>query len=61
MEARLIVATEGKVFKRIHDGIIFGNEIYLGIDYSTGVAREDKLEHYVEIDKIEEIINNNER
>ena len=44
-----ITAAEGKVFIRIHDGMIFGNEIYLGIDYSTGVPREDKEEYYEEI------------
>ena len=45
-----ITATTGKVFKRIIDGLIFGNEIYLGIDYSTGEAREDKSEYYEEIE-----------
>jgi len=47
-----ITAKEGKVFQRIHDNFIFGNEIYLGIDYSTGVAREDKVEYYQEIDEV---------
>ena len=42
-----ITADKGKC--RIHDGFIFGNEIYLGIDYSTGVPREDKEEYYEEI------------
>ena len=46
-----ITANEGYVFKRIHDGLIFGEEIYLGIDYSTGVAREDLREYYFEITK----------
>jgi len=50
-----IIAKEGKVFKRIIDGIIFGNEIYLGVDYSTGVARPDKSEYYIEVDEIEDI------
>ena len=49
-----ITAQEGKVFRRLIDGLIFGNEIYLGIDYSTGEAREDKSEYYEQID--EEII-----
>ena len=44
-----ITAKEGNVFRRIHDGMIFGNEIYLGIDYSTGEPREDKREYYEEI------------
>ena len=46
-----ITATQGKVFRRIIDGMIFGNEIYLGVDYSTGEAREDKSEYYEEIDE----------
>lgn len=39
------------VFRRIHDGLIMGDEIELGIDYSTGEAREDKPEYYEEIDE----------
>ena len=46
-----ITATQGKVFRRIIDGLIFGSEIYLGIDYSTGEPREDKAEYYEEIDE----------
>lgn len=46
-----ITAANGNVFKRIHDGFIFGNEIFLGIDYSTGEAREDLREYYEEIDE----------
>lgn len=44
-----ITASTGNVFRRIHDQFIFGNEIYLGIDYSTGEAREDLPEYYEEI------------
>lgn len=55
MEARLIVATEGKVFRRIHDGFVMGNEIWLGYDYSTGEQRLDLQEYYEEIEEIEEI------
>ena len=44
-----ITAASGNVFRRIHDGMIFGNPIYLGIDYSTGEPREDKREYYEEI------------
>ena len=44
-----ITAKDGYVFQRKHDGMIFGNEIYLGIDYSTGEPREDKREYYEEI------------
>lgn len=49
-----ITAQQGKVFRRIIDGLIFGNEIYLGVDYSTGEAREDKAEYYEEIDEPQE-------
>lgn len=48
-----IEAKEGYTFRRIHDGFIMGEVIYLGIDYSTGEAREDKPEYYEEI-KIED-------
>jgi len=44
-----ITAETGMVFQRIHDGMMFGNEIYLGIDYSTGTAREDKPEYYEQV------------
>lgn len=46
-----ITAKEGKVFSRMIDGLIFGREIYLGVDYSTGEARPDKAEYYEEIDE----------
>ena len=46
-----IIAQDGKVFRRKIDGLIFGNEIYLGMDYSTGKAREDKAEYYEEIEE----------
>jgi len=45
-----IIASNGKTFMRIHDGFIMGEEIELGVDYSTGVPREDKREYYEEID-----------
>ena len=51
-----ITAKEGYVYRRIHDGMIFSNEIYLGIDYSTGEPREDKREYYEEIVEPEPII-----
>lgn len=56
MEDRIIVASEGKVFRRISDGFIFGKEIHLGYTYYIG---EEKLEepllelpeHFEEIDE----------
>lgn len=51
MDIEKIIAKEGMVFQRIHDGMIFGNEIYLGFDYSTGEKRQDKEEYYCQIEK----------
>ena len=56
MENKIIKASEGKVFRRISDGFIFGNEINLGYTYYLG---EKKLEtpllelpeHFEEIDE----------
>jgi hypothetical protein len=45
----IIRAAENRVFRRIHDGFIMGNEIVLGMDYSTGVERQDLPEYYEEI------------
>ena len=56
IENNIIIASEGMTFIRIHDGFEMGEEIYLGIDYSTGEPREDKPEYYKE----ELIINNND-
>jgi len=50
-----ITATEGKVFRRIHDGFVMGSEVVLGTDYSTGTAREDLAEYYEEIDDEREL------
>ena len=44
-----ITAESGYTFVRIHDGFEIGEEIYLGIDYSTGEPREDKPEYYREV------------
>lgn len=46
----VIKAEEGKIYRRKHDQMLFGDTIYLGIDYSTGVAREDLEEYYEQID-----------
>ena len=44
-----ITAESGYTFVRIHDGFEMGEEIYLGIDYSTGEPREDNPEYYREV------------
>lgn len=56
MEDRIIKASEGKVFRRISDGFIFGKEIYLGYThYLGGEKLEEPLlelpEHFEEIDE----------
>lgn len=48
-ELNIITASDGNVFMRIHDGVIFGKQIYLGIDFSTCEPREDKREYYIEV------------
>ena len=48
-ENNIIRASEGMTFVRIHDGFEMGEEIYLGIDYSTGEPREDLPEYYKEV------------
>ena len=42
MEDRIIKASEGKVFRRISDGFIFGREIYLGYMYYIGGKKLDE-------------------
>ena len=56
MENKIIKASEGKVFRRISDGFIFGNEINLGYTYYlNGEKLEEPLlelpEHFEEIDE----------
>ena len=53
-ENNRITAESGYTFVRIHDSFEMGEEIYLGIDYSTGEPREDLPEYYNEV-----LINNN--
>ena len=61
MENKIIKASEGKVFRRISDGFIFGNEINLGYAYYlNGENLEEPLlelpEHFEEIDEpVEEV------
>lgn len=45
----LIKAKYNHIFRRKHDGFLFGNEIVLGTDFSTGTPREDLPEYYEEI------------
>lgn len=56
MENKIIKVSEGKVFRRISDGFIFGNEINLGYTYYiSGKKLEEPLlelpEHFEEIDE----------
>ena len=53
------IADEGKVFKRISDGFIFGNEIYLGYTYYLNGKKlqEPKLEVIEDFEEIEDIYN----
>ena len=56
MEEKIIKASEGKVFRRISDGFIFGKEINLGYThYIGGEKLEEPLlevpEHFEEIDE----------
>jgi len=56
---RHIIADEGKVFKRIEDDLIFGNEIYLGYTwYINGIKldepKEEKTEDFEEIEEPKE-------
>lgn len=49
-----IIADEGKVFKRKSDGLIFGNEIYLGYTYYIGGKKLDEP-HLEVVEDFEEI------
>lgn len=56
MENNIIKANEGKVFRRIADGQIYGNEIALGYTYYiNGVKLEtphlDTIEDFEQIDE----------
>ena len=48
-EIKTITAEEGKVFRRLHDGMLFGKQITLGYDYSLGFKRIDKEIFYEQI------------
>lgn len=53
------IADESKVFKRISDGFIFGNEIYLGYTYYLNGEKlsEPKLEVIEDFEEVEDIYN----
>ncbi len=56
MEDRIIKASEGKVFRRISDGFIFGKEINLGYTHYIGGKKLEEPflevpEHFEEIDE----------
>lgn len=60
MENKIIKASEGKVFGRISDGVIFGKEISLGYThYLNGEKLNEPLlelpEHFKEIDEPVEV------
>ena len=62
MENKIIKAQDGKVFRRISDGFIFGNEIRLGYTYYLGGKKlQEPLlelpEHFEEIDRIVKEVN----
>lgn len=59
------VADNGKVFKRISDDVIFGNELYLGYTYYINNVLQDPphletIDEYVEIDEPEDNTVNSE-
>lgn len=54
-----IIADEGKVFRRIADNLIFGDELWLGKTYYLGgealaTPKDESPEDYEEIDKPQE-------
>lgn len=57
MEDRIIIkASEGKVFRRISDGFIFGKELHVGYTHSLDEKKLEELllelpEHFEEIDE----------
>lgn len=60
MENRIIKASEGKIFRRISDGVVFGKEISLGYTYYLNGKKLDEPllelpEHFEEIDESVEV------
>lgn len=55
-ENKVIIAEEGKVFRRIADGMIYGNKIFLGYSHYIGGVKLsephlDVLEDFEQIDE----------
>ena len=50
------IADEGKVFRRISDGVVFGSEIYLGYTYYIGgeKLKTPKLEVIEDFEEVED-------
>ena len=50
------IADEGKLFRRISDGVVFGSEIYLGYTYYIGGEKlsEPKLEVIEDFEEVED-------
>ena len=50
------IADEGKAFRRISDGAVFGSEIYLGYTYYIGDEKlsEPKLEVIEDFEEVED-------
>ena len=50
------IADEGKLFRRISDGVVFGSEIYLGYTYYIGGEKlsEPKLEAIADFEEVED-------
>ena len=56
----LIYAEQGKVLKRISDGLFFGNKVSLGFTYYLGGVKLDEPllelpEHYIDVPESEYI------
>lgn len=52
-----LIADDGKVFRRISDNWVAGNEIYLGYAYQVGGNKQEEPllelpEHYEEVDEV---------
>lgn len=59
--SRHIIADEGKVFRRISDNTLFGNEIYLGNTHYIGgvkldTPKREEPEDFEEVDALEEYL-----